>query len=450
MNTNSNESELTRRQFIKATGQAAALTAVAASTWGCATAKSTAPANPPLVHMSNDETLKLALVGCGGRGSGAADQALSTKGSVKLVAMADTFDVRLENSLKALADKHPDQVDADNIEKHVGFDAYKKAIAAADVVILATSPGFRSFHFEEAVNQGKHIFMEKPLGTDAPGVRRILAANKIAKEKNLKVGVGYQRHHQLDYLEMYKRVKDGAIGDILAMRVYWRGGSRGGEVHRPNETEMQYQIRNWYFFTYLSGDHIVEQHCHNIDVGNWFKGAHPIRANGVGGRQSRTQKECGQIFDHHYVEFEYADGCRMFSQCSQFRPGWGNVSEHLIGSKGLADLQDKKSFSITGKHPWKFKGNMRNAYQVEHDDLFAAIRANQPYNEADYGAYSTMTAIMGRMATYSGQEVQWNEAFNCETELISKPIFDWHEDPPVMPGPDGTYPTFHPGKTPIC
>ena len=387
--------------------------------------------------------------------------------------MADTFDKRLQTSLKALHKQHPGKVDLDQVQQFVGFDAYKKAILLADVVILATSPGFRPFHFEEAVAQGKHAFLEKPLATDAPGVRRILAANEQAKKKNLKVGVGFQRHHQAPYREAYQRVLDGAVGDILAMRVYWRGGSRGGEIHRPDETEMQYQIRNWYFFTYLSGDHIVEQHCHNIDVGNWFKGAHPVRANGVGGRQSRTSKECGQIFDHHYVEFEYANGCRMFSECSQFQAKWGQVGEHLLGTKGTSDLGDR-GFTIHGHnlshatatahikgaelltHPpkasaedkgiWRFKGPSKDPFQVEHDDLFAAIRNNTPYNEADHAAYSTMTAIMGRMATYSGGMVEWDDAFNCQTALIKTAEFDWDAPPPVAPDADGFYPVAHPGK----
>jgi len=445
MNANSNEAELSRRQFIKTTTQVAAGLSLA----GGLTIGQT-------VRAAGDETIKLALVGCGGRGSGAASQALSTASNVKLVAMADTFDTRLQTSLKALHAKHPDRVDPESVQQFVGFDAYKKAIAAADVVILATSPGFRPFHFEEAVKQGKHAFLEKPMATDAPGIRRVLAANVEAKKKNLKVGVGFQRHHQANYLDAYKRVQDGAIGEILAMRVYWRGGSRGGEVHRPDETELQYQIRNWYFFTYLSGDHIVEQHCHNIDVGNWFKGTHPIRANGVGGRQTRTSKECGQIFDHHYVEFEYADGCRMFSECSQFPAKWGQVSEHLLGSKGTADFHDKKAFTIKGHMPdepngiWQFVGKPKDAYQVEHDDLFAAIRNNTPYNEADYAAYSTMTAIMGRMATYSGGMVEWDEAFNCKTTLIPTADFTWDDVPPVVPDKDGNYPTFHPGKTDAC
>jgi myo-inositol 2-dehydrogenase / D-chiro-inositol 1-dehydrogenase len=438
MNSNSNEPELSRRQFIKTTTQAAAGLSLAGSLTVARSA-----------YAAGDDTIKLALVGCGGRGSGAASQALTT-GNVKLVAMADTFDIRLQNSLKALQEKHPDKVDPDSVQKFVGFDAYKKAIAAADVVILATSPGFRPFHFEEAVKQGKHAFLEKPMGTDAPGIRRVLAANVEAKKKNLKVGTGFQRHHHANYLEAYKRVQDGAVGDIMAMRVYWRGGSRGGEVHRPDETELQYQIRNWYFYTYLSGDHIVEQHCHNIDVGNWFKGAHPVRANGVGGRQTRVSNECGQIFDHHFVEFEYADGCRMFSQCSQFPAKWAQVSEHIVGRKGTVDMQDNRDFVIKGSDPWETKKKPKDPYQVEHDDLFAAIRNNTPYNEVDSSAYSTMTAIMGRMATYSGGMVEWDDAFNCQTVLIPTADFTWEVVPPVVPDKDGNYPTFHPGRTDAC
>ena len=202
----------------------------------------------------------------------------------------------------------PSKVDVPPDRQFTDFDGYKKAIALADVVILATSPGFRPMHFEEAVRQGKHVFMEKPVATDAPGIRQLLAAAEEAKKKNLKVGVGFQRRHQRSYLEIVKRLHDGAVGDIQMLRVYWDGGSRDGVERLPNETEMHYQIRNWYYFTWLSGDHIVEQHCHNIDVGNWIKGAHPVRAQGMGGRQVRNAKRHGQIFDHHFVEFEYADG----------------------------------------------------------------------------------------------------------------------------------------------
>jgi predicted dehydrogenase len=432
------DTDVSRRRFLKTTGKAAAGLSLLS---GLAIDRS--------AYAAGDDTIKLALVGCGGRGSGAANAALST-GNVKLVAMADAFENRLKSSMGNLHKLHPDKVDPDSLAQFVGLDAYKKAIALADVVILATPPGFRPMQFEEAVAQGKHAFMEKPLGTDAVGVRRILAANEEAKKKNLKVGVGYQRHHQAGYIEAHKKIQDGDIGDILDMRVYWRGGSRGGQAKRPDETELQYQIRNWYFFTYLSGDHIVEQHCHNIDVGNWFKGTHPIRANGVGGRQSRTSKECGQIYDHHYVEFEYADGTHMFSQCSQFHSKWGRVAEALLGSRGTADFNnDRGGWIIKGSKPWHYDGPKKDPYFVEHVDLFAAIRNGTPYNEADYGANSTMTAIMGRMATYSGGEVEWEDAFNCPVPLMPAEL-TWDSPPPVMPGPDGYYPVAHPGITLAC
>ncbi|HEY3913888.1 MAG TPA: Gfo/Idh/MocA family oxidoreductase [Verrucomicrobiae bacterium] len=438
MNSLPIDGEVSRRGFLKTTGKAAA----GLSLLGGLSIERSA-------YAAGDDTVKLALVGCGGRGSGAAEAALRT-GNVKLVAMADAFENRLHKSLDELAVKHPDKVNSDQVGQFIGLDAYKKAIALADVVILATPPGFRPMHFEEAVAQGKNVFMEKPVATDSNGIRRVLAANEDAKKKNLKVGVGYQRHHQPGYIEAHKRIQDGDIGDILAMRVYWRGGSRGGQPKQPGETELQYQIRNWYFFTYLSGDHIVEQHCHNIDVGNWFKGTHPIRANGVGGRQSRTSNQCGQIYDHHYVEFEYPDGTFMFSQCSQFHSKWGKVAEALTGSRGTADFNnDRGGFIIKGAKPWRYSGPKEDPYFLEHVDLFAAIRNNTPYNEAEYGAHSTMTAIMGRMATYSGGEVEWEDAINCQVALMPAEL-TWESQPPVIPDANGNYPVAHPGITLAC
>jgi len=395
---------------------------------------------------AGSDTIKLALIGCGGRGSGAANQALNT-GNVKLVAMADTFEKKLQFSLENLKTEHADKIDVPKENQFTGFDAYKKAIALADVVILATSPGFRPVHFEEAVRQGKNVFMEKPLATDATGIHRILAANEDAKKKNLKVGVGFQRHHQSSYTEIIKRLHDGAIGDIHALRVYWRGGSRAGLLREKGESELQYQIRNWYYFTWLSGDHIVEQHCHNIDVGNWIKGAHPIRAHGLGGRQVRHALENGQIYDHFSVEFEYEDGARMFSVCSQIPHLFGEVSEHAMGSKGSADLG--RAFVIKGPNAFHGKGEGRsNAYQVEHDDLFDAIRNNKPYNEVESAAKSTMTAILGRMATYSGEKIEWDDAFNSKLELVPE-ISSWDSKPPVLPDADGRYPVAMPGLTKV-
>ncbi len=398
-------------------------------------------------YAAGGDKLKLALIGCGGRGTGAGGQALSAEKGVELVAMADIFPERLELSYKTLSAAHPEQVAVSDSSKFIGFDAYKDAIRMADVVVLTTPPGFRAMHFEEAVRQGKHAFLEKPVAVDAPGVRRVLAAAAEAKKKGLKVGVGFQRHHQPAYHAAMKLVKDGAIGDLTSMSVYWLGNARAGLQREPGETEMHYQLRNWYFFTWLSGDHIVEQHCHNIDAALWFKGAHPVRAQGMGGRQVRKGKEHGCIFDHHFVEYEFEDGMRLYSQSRQGQVGaFSKIGERIEGTKGLLDTS---RFTITGANPWRFrdeKGGAKDAYQLEHNDLFAAIRADTAYNEAERSAISTMTAIMGRMATYSGKLVEWDEAMKSTLELGPK-LFAWDAEAPILPDADGFYPVAIPGRT---
>ncbi|MHB8520683.1 MAG: Gfo/Idh/MocA family protein [Limisphaerales bacterium] len=401
------------------------------------------------VFGGSSDTLKIALIGCGGRGTGAANQALGAPGSTKLVAMADVRPEQLEKSLRVLQKQKPDRVEVPPDRQFTDFDGYQKAIALADVVILATSPGFRPIHFEEAVRQGKHVFMEKPVATDAPGIRRVLAAAEAAKSKNLKVGVGFQRHHKPGYLETVRRIQDGALGELRVLRCYWDGTSRDGVERLDGETEMHYQIRNWYFFTWLSGDHIVEQHVHNLDVANWIKGDHPQRAQGMGGRQVRNGKRHGQIFDHHFVEFEYADGTRLISQCRQVPRCWPNISEHVLGTQGEADLNnDRNLFAIRGANPWRYPGEAKriDPYQQEHNDLFEAIRNNRPYNEAHAGAMSTMTGILGRMCTYSGQQIEWDAAFNSKIELLPQ-TFGWDATPPVVPNADGFYPVAMPGTT---
>ncbi len=426
--------DFTRRDFLKTSSTLAAAAALA-----------------PGVFAAGDDTLKLALIGCGGRGSGAASQALSTEGPLKLVAMADAFKDRLDGSYDELKKQHADRVDVPEENKFVGFDAYQHAIAAADVVILATSPGFRPPHFEEAVRQGKHIFMEKPVAVDAPGVRKVLAAAEEAKRKNLKVAVGLQRHHQAGYIETLQRLHDGAIGDIVAMRAYWNGNSPWVRARKKLEedagrplTEMEYQMRNWYYFVWLCGDHINEQHIHNLDVINWVKKGHPVRAWGMGGREVRKGIDNGEIFDHHAVEFEYADGTRCSSQC-RHQPGcWDNVSEHVQGTKGLCDVG---GYSIKGESPWHGQKDERDPYQQEHDDLFNAIRKDLPYNEtAEYGAYSTMTAILGRMSTYSGKEIKWDDAINSQIDTMPK-VLGWDADTPTKPDATGHYPVAIPGVT---
>ena len=399
-------------------------------------------------HAAGKGQLRVALVGCGGRGSGAANQMLNVSSDVRLVAMADVDEARLVTSLKNLEAQHPHQLNVPKERQFVGFDAYKQALKEADVAILATPPGFRPIHFEEAVRQGKHAFMEKPVAVDAPGVRRVLAAAEEAKKKNLKVGVGLQRHHQPGYIETVKRLQDGAIGQITAMRCYWLGNAREGLERLPGESEMRYQVRNWYYFTWLSGDHIVEQHIHNIDVINWIKGAYPVRAQGMGGRQVRNLKIHGQIYDHHFVEFEYADGSRLYSQSRQNRGTFTSVSEHVTGTKGSADLNDpQKRFAITGPNAWSLRLKEReDGHQLEHFPLVDAIVNNKPHNEAEHGAKSTMTAIMGRMATYSGKLIEWDEAFNSKLDLLPK-TFAWDAPAPVQPDANGFYPVAMPGRT---
>jgi predicted dehydrogenase len=448
MNEPTNSIAVNRRNFLKTTSTAVGGTLLA----GLSVERA--------AHAAGSDQLKLALIGCGGRGSGAAAQALTTytQGPIKLIAMADVHRDRLEGSLKEIKAKHEDRVDVLPENQFIGFDAYKNAIALADVVILSTPPGFRPIHFEEAVRQGKHIFMEKPVATDAPGVRRVLAAAQEAKKKNLKIGVGLQRHHQLGYLETMKRLHGGEIGELVSMRCYWNGTPPWVKFRKDLEaqygralTEMEYQMRNWYYFTWIGGDHIVEQHIHNLDVINWVKNGYPIRCHGMGGTEVRKGPDYGEIFDHHAVEFEYADGSRCYSQCRHQNGTWSDVSEHVVGTKGKCHVGGGRGEHTirdhTGEITWRFNVEKpRDAYQQEHDDLFDAIRNNKSYNEAENGAYSTMTAIIGRLATYSGKIVDWKEALNSEINLHPD-RYSWDALPKVLPGPDGWYPHAIPGKT---
>ncbi|HEY2882644.1 MAG TPA: Gfo/Idh/MocA family oxidoreductase, partial [Pirellulales bacterium] len=354
-----------RREFLKSSG--------AAVVGGALAAGMTLSVARQAHAAFNDDTIKIALIGCGGRGSGAAKQALSTSGSVKLIAMADAFSDKLESSLANLqkaenkGESLKSRIDVPDDRKFVGFDAYQKAIdCGADLIILATPPGFRPIHFEAVVKANKQIFTEKPVATDAPGIRRFLAANEEAKKKGLAVGVGLQRHHQAGYVEAMKRLHDGAIGDILATRVYWNQDRPWKHQRSELEkqagkklSEMEYQMRNWYYFVWLCGDHIVEQHIHNIDVGNWMKnGKHPISASGMGGSQKARGPDDGEIFDHHAVEFVYDDGSRMFSQCRHMPGCTNSVTEHAHGTKGTATLNAGNTYAlqIPGGDNWSHPG----------------------------------------------------------------------------------------------
>ena len=398
-----------------------------------------------------DGLLRVALVGCGGRGTGAASQALSTAalglGDVKLVAMADAFSDRLESSLAELTKGHAAQVDVPESRRFTGFDAYERAIASdVDLVILATPPGFRPMHFAHAVGLGKHVFMEKPVAVDATGVRKVLAAARAADEKGLRVGVGLQRHHEAKYIETIQRLKDGAIGELTLLRCYWNSSGVWVRPRVEGMTEMTYQMRNWYYFNWLCGDHITEQHIHNLDVCNWLVGDYPVEAQGQGGRLARTGIDHGEIFDHHMVEFTYASGLKMISQCRHIPGTASSVSEHAHGTRGTADISGGRIHSQGGWN-WRHRGEPTNPYQVEHDDLFSAIRKGSAYNEAYNGAKSSMTSVLGRMATYSGQVVKWDDALNSAQDLSPK-SYAWDAEPPVLPDAEGRYAIPMPGVTP--
>ncbi|NBW93098.1 MAG: gfo/Idh/MocA family oxidoreductase [Bacteroidetes bacterium] len=441
-----------RRDFMKS-GSAAVVGSVVASQF---------PMSANAYYPSNDE-IRIGLIGCGGRGTGAASQALQTDQNVKLVAMADAFRDQLDESLTNLT--NPDagfaasvagKIDVPEERKFVGFDAYKDVIALCDVVLIATPPGFRPIHFEEAVAADKHVFMEKPVATDAAGVRRVLAAAEQAKAKKLNVVVGLQRHYQTVYREWMERMHGGMIGDLMTARVYWNSAgvwvrdraSLEEKAGRPL-TEMEYQMRNWYYFNWLCGDHIVEQHIHNLDVGNWAFQDVPVRAQGQGGRLVRTGKDHGEIFDHHYVEYEYADGRRMISQCRHMPNCASRVSEAFHGTNGSAPSPGQL-ISPSGYTLYNHNGrNDPNPYQVEHDELFAAIaKGEYAYADAENGAHATMTAILGRMATYSGQVIEWDAALASERTIMPS-TYAWDADPPVMPDADGFYPIPEPGVTKV-
>ena len=404
-------------------------------------------------NNSVDDTIKVALIGCGGRGTGAAMQALLSKQNVKLVAMADAFRDRLDECFKQLTDENneegnvKDKVSVTDETKFVGFDGYTKAIPLADVVILCTPPGFRPIHFAEAIKQGKHVFMEKPVATDPAGVKRVLEVAEEAKRKKLNVVVGLQRHYQNSYRELFKRVKEGAIGEITSGQVWWNNDGVWVKMREPGQTEMEYQMRNWYYFNWLCGDHITEQHIHNIDVMNWFKGSYPVKAQGMGGRQVRTWKEFGEIYDHHFVEYHYADGTILNSQCRHIKGTHAIVDEMIVGTKGVVKF-GAAEISSKGKSLYKYdKSKENNPYQTEHDELFAAIAKGEfKFTDAENGAKATLTSVIGRMATYSGQIIEWDKTLNSGIS-IQPARYAWDAPPPVLPDSNGFYPIATPGVT---
>jgi myo-inositol 2-dehydrogenase/D-chiro-inositol 1-dehydrogenase len=394
------------------------------------------------VHAQNpsDETIRVGLIGCGGRGTGALQQTLSVPGSnVKVTAVADAFEPNANGALRAV-DKMKDEgkVDVPDDRKFIGLDAYQKLIDLPDIdlVILATPPGFRPFHFEAAIKAGKHVFMEKPVCVDSFGARLVLEVAKLADEKNRKVVVGLQRHYEARYRETIARVREGLAGDIIGGQVYWNGSGIWYRQRREDQNEMQFQVNNWYHFNWLCGDHICEQHVHNIDVANWFLDAIPVAGYGVGGRQNRVAGQPSEIYDHHAVNFEYPGGIRIASQCRQFPGGDNRVDEEFQGTKGFVRIGHITDFD--GKTLWKFEGDNPNPYQVEHDELHAAIRNDTPLNNAYYGATSSFSAVLGRTATYTGKRQEYQRLLDMDFRTMPEDL-NWESTPPTLPDADGNY-----------
>ena len=440
--TPNESSQPTRRRFLANTSKIAVAGAAAGVVSG---------ANLSLARSAfagGSDSMKIGLVGCGGRGQGAAIQAMNTKsGNVQLAAAADVFQNRLDKTVENAKKKHGEKVLADGNSSFVGFDAYKRVLDSdVDLVILATPPGFRPLHFEKAIEAGKHVFMEKPVAVDSPGVRRVLAASRLAEEKNLAVAVGLQRRHEEAYRETIQALKEGIIGDLIYSRVYWNGGGVWLRPRTPEQSELEYQMRNWYYFNWLCGDHIVEQHIHNLDVINWMLDDYPESAQGQGGRLVRNYKDTGQIFDHHMVEYTYKNGHKMISQCRHIPECWNHVDEWVHGTKGHSHISKGKIFDADGKMIFHSKGK-RGGHQQEHHDLFADLSNGARPNEGEYGALSTMTAIMGRLATYSGKHLKWKDVLNSKMSLANvDDLKNFDDKAPLLPDEDGNYMVAHPGE----
>jgi predicted dehydrogenase len=420
----SNGTGITRRDFIK-TSAAASLAAAIPAGLG--------------LYAAGSDAIRVGVVACGGRGTGAAIDCLEAAPGVEIVAMGDLFADRIQSSLAKLREKHADKVKVKPDKCFTGFDAYKKVCALPEVnlIVTAAPPGFRPVHLQAAVEAGKHVFMEKPVAVDPAGVRSVIGSSELARQKGLTIVAGTQRRHQARYLEVMKRIHDGAIGEVVGGQCYWNQGELWVVKKTPEMTDMEWQCRNWLYFTWLSGDHIVEQHVHNIDVMNWAFRAMPVKVMGMGGRQVRTAPEYGNIFDHFAVDFEYPNGARVMSMCRQIPGCSDRIEERIVGTKGLAMGYGE----ISGPAAWKFEGDEINPYVQEHADLIAGIRAGKPLNEGQRIAESTLCAIMGRMSAYTGQALSWDWALKASKLDLSPASYAF--------GPNPVHPVAVPGQTPL-
>lgn len=417
---------LTRRQFVATTAASPVILG----------------AGGAFASLGREPVLKIAVIGCGGRGTGAMFNAISAGKSsgakIEVVALGDLFEERVQRANAGLSENGLASVPAERL--FTGFDAYKRVCETdCDIVILATPPGFRSIHFKEATAKGKHVFTEKPVAVDGPGVRRFIESAAESRAKGLKVAAGTQRRHEQCYIDAIGRIHGGDIGKVIAGRVYWNMGSLWHVDADASRSEVENQVRNWLYHAWLSGDHIVEQHVHQLDVVQWVMQADPLMVRGVGGRQVRTDERFGHIYDHFGLEYVYPGDRFVFSMCRQQDGTDGKVEEVFHGAEGMARLRSGGA-ELTGPKAWKFSGKQTDPYTQEHIDLQNAILKGGDLNEAEQVAKSSLCAIMGRMAAYTGKDVTWEQAMNSEEVLMPET---------VEFGPKEQAPIAVPGKTPL-
>lgn len=398
------------------------------------------------VHAAGSDVIKIGLIGCGGRGSGAAVNAMNAGKDVRLVAMADVFAERIENSLPLVKKEKPDQVAVDDAHRFVGFDAYEKLIHSdVDVVLIAAASHFHPVFLKAAVDAGKHVFCEKPAAIDVPGLKMAKAASEQAKQKNLCLVSGLCWRYDLGVREVIKRILDGAIGEIIAIEMTYLRAPYVLRERQPGWNEMQYQLQNWYHFNWLSGDDPLQSLIHNMTMVSWMLGdVPPKQVWGMGGRQVCLEPKYGDVFDHQAMVYEYANGVRVFGYSRDIPGCYNDNTNVVLGTKGRAYMPGVPR--IEGAKKWHYQGPKPSMYDVEHKELFEAIRAGKPINNGDYMCTDTMMGIVAQLTCYTGQQLTWDEAMKSQA-TFALPRYGWDVEPPVKPGPNGQYPTAMPGIT---
>lgn len=430
---NQTDSPVTRRQFLKTSASATAVTALASLDLS------------RFAHAAGSDIIKVGMIGCGGRNSGAIVQALTADKGARLVAMNDIFMDRIQDKLNHIRAAKSDQVQVNRDHCFTGFDGYKQVIEASDVVLIANAAKFHPLQTMAAIQAGKHVFVEKPHGIDPAGIRLLRTACALAKQKKLCVVSGLQSRYHAGYAETIQRIHDGAIGEVVAIEENFLRAPYGVTERKPGLTELEWQCSTQYHFVWLSGDDVVQSLVHNFDRANWvMHGQPPVKCHGLGGRSTMVEPVYGNVFDHHSVVYEFANGVRMYGFCRTTTGCYDESSSIVLGAKGRASIT---RCEIRGATDWRWRGQC-DPYQIEHDRLFAAIRSGTPLNNGDYMADSTMIGIMGQISCYTGKEVAWEQINQSDFAYPPRPE-DCHDgmDAPVKPGPDGSYPVYIPGQT---